>query len=169
MNAVQALKAKYATMTEFQQKEMLRELGISDINLLDASSAETYCKSHNIQTDLANNSAWVKYNDAKADWDNYHAMYVKANALYLDFHDIENTAQIDYNTAVSRAVAENGGLKLTSAQDSAIRRETNYTTETINNANNAELSANLLLDKCKMAVNAQRAGLNFGMMMDFKC
>lgn len=167
MNAVQALKAKYATMTESQQKAMLRELGISDINLLDASSAKAYCQSHNIQTDLGNNSAWVKYNNAKADWNNYHDLYVKANTLYQNLHGIESTARVDYNKAVTRAVAENNGQKLTSAQDSAIRRDTNYTTETINNANNAELSADLLLDKCEMAVDAQRAGLNFGTLMDF--
>jgi len=167
MNEVQALKAKYATMTDFQQREMLQELGISDINLLDASSAKAYCRSHNIQTDLRNNSAWVKYNQAKADWNTYHDMYTQANAQYQNLHDIETTAHGDYKRAVARAVTENGGQKLTSAQDSAIRRDTKYTTETINNANTAEFSAKRLLDKCKTAVDDQWAGLNFGTMMDF--
>ena len=119
---IQAVRSRYASMTEFQQKEMLNELGISDINLLDYKLAQTYCKTHNIQTALANNSAFV----AESIKQNADAKYAQATAMYGDYHNqltfanqLEGTskynAQIYLNKA--QAYANKKGIELNKNSD----------------------------------------------------
>jgi hypothetical protein len=168
-DAISAIKSYYQTLSPEQQQNMLKNLGISDIsaiNIIDMKVAENYCKSNNIQCDLGNNSAWVQYDNAKANWNTRHEQYLAANSIFKKYKATEATAQGNYNTKVSEAMTKNGGLALSSAEDSAIRRNTGYTQETINNTKNAELAANMLLDKCFQEVDNQRAGLAFGTLAD---
>lgn len=165
------IKTAYASMSAVQKADFLKTLGIKnidDINSVNLYAAQEYLKSHNIQGALENNSAWTKYNKAKAAWNNYHDLYTKANAQYHDLKDIKNSALIKYTTLKNQAIQNNGGKDLSAGQDAQLRRQSNYTTETITNAYQAEFDADMLLDKCYQAVDAQRAGLIFGMQGEFK-
>ncbi len=164
------IKTAYASMSAVQKADFLKTLGIKnidDINSVNLYAAQEYLKSHNIQGALENNSAWTKYNKAKAAWNNYHDLYTKANAQYHDLKDIKNSAHREYLKLKKQAIQNNGGKDLRAPKDEELREESNYTTETITNADKAELAADMLLDKCHQAVDAQRAGLIFGMQGEF--
>ncbi len=166
IDAISAIKAQISSMSELEKQQFKKETGcdVSAINIMRYDIAEAYCKKHNIS--LSSTNVWADYNQAKSDWNTYHELYTQANALYHNLNNEKNSAQVDYNKLYSAAVQENGGEKLTTTEDNAIRRKTNYTTETITNARQAELTANNLLAKCFNAVDAQRAGLNKGIIAE---
>ncbi len=164
VDPISAIKSRIATMSELQKQEFAKETGvdISAVNIMSYEVAEKYCKNHNIN--LGTTNVWADYNKAKADWNTYHEMYVQANEAYYNFKSIESKAQKEYTSAYQNALAENGGEALNSTQDLAIRRETNYTTDTIKNTSDADMTARALLSKCYMAVDSQRAGLQKGII-----
>ena len=163
-NAISAIKAQISLMSEFDKQQFTKETGvdISAINIMSYEVAEKYCKNHNIN--LGTTNVWSDYNKAKADWNTYHEMYVQANEAYYNFKSIESKAQKEYTSAYQNALAENGGETLNSTQDAIIRRQTNYTTETMKNTSDADMTARALLSKCYMAVDSQRAGLQKGII-----
>ncbi len=164
IDPISAIKAKISTMSDLQKQEFAKETGvdISAVNIMSYEAAERYCKNHNIN--LGTTNVWADYNKAKSDWNTYHEMYLQANDAYYEFKNAENAARKEYNTAYQSALQENGGEKLNSTQDLAIRRETNYTTETIKNTSQADMTARALLGKCYQAVDSQRAGLQKGII-----
>lgn len=171
-DAISAIKAQISSMSEFDKQQFKKETGvdISVINVMSYDIAEKYCKNHNINLNPTN--VWSDYNNAKKEWNTYHELYTQANSIYKKLNSKKNTAQAEYKSRYAEAVEENGGQKIDTASDMQIRRETNYTTSTINNARQAEGIANALLDKCFNAVESQRAGLNKGILgesaMNFK-
>ena len=164
IDPISAIKSRIATMSELQKQEFAKETGvdISAINIMSYEVAEKYCKNHNIN--LGTTNVWSDYNKAKADWNTYYEMYVQANEAYYNFKSIESKAQKEYTSAYQNALAENGGETLNSTQDAIIRRQTNYTTETMKNTSDADMTARALLSKCYMAVDSQRAGLQKGII-----
>ncbi len=172
IDAISAIKAQISSMSEVEKQQFKKETGfdISSINIMSYEAAEKYCKNHNIN--LSTTNVWADYNQAKAAWNTYHDLYIQANARYDILNSEKNTAHVNYDKLYLLAVQENGGEKLNTAEDNAIRRKTNYTTETITNARQAEHTANDLLDNCYIAVNNQRAALNKGIiaegLMNFK-
>lgn len=171
-DAISAIKAQISSMSESDKQQFKKETGvdISTINVMSYDIAEEYCKKHNINLNPTN--VWADYNNAKKEWNTYHELYTQANSIYKNLNTKKNTAQVEYNSRYAKAVEENGGQKIDTASDMQIRRETNYTTDTIKNAKQAESFANYLLDKCFNAVDSQRAGLNKGILgeaaMNFK-
>lgn len=164
IDPISAIKARISSMSELEKQQFENEtgFGIQAVNIMSYEAAVEYCKNHNIN--LSSTSVWVDYYQAKADWNYYHELYIQANSIYQDLKSQKNTAQEQYDERYASAVQENGGEKLTTTEDNTIKRETNYTTETITNARQAELTADNLLAKCFMAVDAQRAALNEGIM-----
>ncbi len=167
IDPISAIKARIASMTEIEKQAFAKETGvdISAINIMRYDVAVKYCKDHNISLS-PEETIWANYNKAKEDWNTYHDLYVQANDNYHDLHNIKEKTRGAYEEAKAKAVEENGGEKLTTTQDNKIRRDTNYTSETIKNANEAEDTAMALLDKCWDAVGAQRGGLILGTLYE---
>lgn len=168
MDAITALKAQVAGMSATELEQFEKETGFNKDNLylMNYETAKQYCKSHNI--DLTSTNPWAKYNKAKADWNTHHALYTQARANYSNLKDELAKAEAKYNTLASTMMNNKQTDSLTASDEASIRRQSKYTTDNIKSVKDAELSADALLAKCQMDVDAQRAGLNFGTLMDFK-
>lgn len=161
-DAISAIKAQISLMSEFGKQQFTKETGvdISEINFMNYDIAEQYCKKHNINLNSTN--VWADYNKAQKEWYTYHDLYTQAYSEYKTLNYKKNTAHEKYDELCEIAIEKNGGQEIDSTRDREIRRESNYTTETIKNAKQAEMDANSLLDKCIIAVNNQYAGLRKG-------
>lgn len=161
-NAISAIKAQISLMSEFDKQQFTKETGvdISAINVMNYDIAEQYCKKHNINLNSTN--VWADYHKAQKKWDVYHDLYTQANSEYKTLNYKKNIAHKKYDKLCEIAIEKNGGQEIDSASDMKIRRESNYTTDTIKNAKQAETLASSLLDKCFAAVNNQYAGLHKG-------
>lgn len=168
MDAITALKAQVAGMSATELEQFEKETGFNKDNLylMNYETAKQYCKSHNI--DLTSTNPWAKYNKAKADWNIDHALYTQARANYANLKDELAKAETKYNILASTMMNNKQTDSLSAGDDASIRRQSKYTTDNIKSVKDAELSADALLAKCQMDVDAQRAGLNFGTLMDFK-
>lgn len=159
VDAISAIKARISTMSEQEIREFERETGISidAINIMNPEVAEEYCETHGIN--LSDVSLW---NAAKISWQKAHENYMTANADYHDLKDIENSAKNKYDTAYTSAVEKNNGAELTRSEDNKIRRQTNYTEDTMANTKNAENTADYWLAQCQEDVGTMQRTLAFG-------
>ena len=167
MEPIAALQAYVAGLSATELEQFTKETGFNKDNLylMNYETAKLYCKTHNI--DLTSSNPWAKYNKAKANWNIDHALYTQARAQYSNLKDELAKAEAKYNKLASTMMNNKQTDTLSASDEASIRRQSKYTTDNIKSVRDAELSADLLLAKCQMDVDAQRAGLNFGTMMDF--
>ena len=167
MDPIAVLQAQVAGMSATELEQFTKETGFNKENLylMNYETAKLYCKSHNI--DLTSTNPWARYNKAKADWNTDHALYLQAKGQYNNLKYEIAKAEAKYNELAKNLMEQNKSDTLSASDDSSIRRKSKFTTDNIKSVNDAESSADALLAKCQMDVDAQRAGLNFGTLMDF--
>ena len=167
MDPIVALQTQVAGMSATELEQFEKETGFNKDNLylMNYETAKQYCKSHNI--DLTSTNPWAKYNKAKADWNVDHALYTQARANYANLKDELSKAEAKYNELATTMMNNKQTDSLSAGDEASIRRQSKYTTDNIKSVKDAELSADVLLAKCQMDVDSQRAGLNFGTLMDF--
>lgn len=164
VNAIESVKNYYNSLDEKGKAEFKKETGfnsIYSINLMDPKVAERFCQSHNI--DLGETSVWNLYDKGKADYAAALGEFNQAQSIYSDLKGQKETAQKKYNALVSNFKSSNGDdAQISDSQDKQFRRESKFTTDLIQNTNDADLAVNLALSKRWNAVNEQRHGLMFG-------
>ncbi len=172
IDPITAIRAYAASLNDAGRQALEKELGMSldSVGLMNYEVAKEFCKSHDIN--LGETNVWSRYNNAKADWEANYDAYQQANSIYVKMKAEMNRAKKKYEVKYNEALAKNKGQQLNSVQINQIRQETKYTTEVIKNVHDAEFTAANFLDKMNSAVDAQRAGLAFGIVaekgMDFK-
>ena len=166
MDAVTALRTYLSNLPEDKQAEFSKKTGfnLNNLYLMNMKTAKEFCESYGI--DLTSESAWTKYNKAKADWNTHHPQYLQARGQYIDLKDQLAKAEYKYNKLIEQFMEQNDTNVISQSDENEIRDESKYTTDNIKGVRSAELGADALLAKCFTDVDAQRAGLNFGTMMN---
>ena len=164
MDAVTALRAYLSNLPKDKQAEFKQKTGfdLNNLYLMNIETAKAYCENYGI--DLSKESAWAQYNKAKANWNNHHSLYLQARGQYVDLKDQLAEAENKYNKLVAQFMKQNDTDVVSQSAENSLRQQSKYTTDNIKNVKNAELGADALLAKCFMDVDAQRRGLNLGIM-----
>ena len=120
---------------------------------------------------LGNTSIMDLYNKGKALYETYTNLYNQQNNIFIQLKNQKNSCQADYNALIANFEKQNkqqlakngqsGSFAVTTAQINTARQQSGYTLALINNTNQAELAADMLLDKRFAAVDMQRSGMYY--------
>ncbi len=156
-------KTTYTNDTRF---EALRNQGVS---YEDFSANQAYYMSKLSKTSIMSLEKDGLYEKGKALYETYTNLYNKQNNVFIQYKNKLQANKGSYDELIKQFELQNkqqlakngksGSFAVTTAQKNSAISQSGYTTDLIKNTNQAEMSADLLLDKRFQAVDMQRRGI----------
>jgi len=154
------------TYTYDSRFEDLRKSGVS---FEDFSAHQDFYMNKLSRTSIMSLANEGLYEKGKALYNTYTDLYNVTNNIFHQLKNKKDTSKANYNDLIKNFEAQNrkqlakngqsGSFAATDAQKHTAISQSGYTTELINNTNDAENLADTYLDKRFMAVDMQRRGL----------
>lgn len=146
--------------------EALRNQGVS---YEDFSANQTFYMNKLSKTSIMSLEKEGLYEKGKALYETYTNMYNQQNNVFIQYKNKLTANKEQYDNLIKQFELQNqqqlakngksGSFAATDAQKNSAISQSGYTTALINATNDAELSADLLLDKRFQAVDMQRRGI----------
>ena len=156
-------KTTYTNDTRF---EALRKQGVS---YEDFSANQTFYMNKLSKTSIMSLEKDGLYEKGKSLYETYTNMYNQQNNVFIQYKHKLTTNKNNYDNLIKQFELQNkqqlakngksGSFAATSAQKNSAISQSGYTTALIKTTNDAEMSADLLLDKRFQAVDMQRRGI----------
>lgn len=156
-------KTTYTNDTRF---EALRNQGIS---YEDFSADPDYYMNKLSKTSIMSLEKDGLYEKGKALYETYTNLYNKQNNVFIQYKNKLQANKGNYDELIKQFELQNkqqlakngksGSFAVTTAQKNSAISQSGYTTDLIKNTNQAEMCADLLLDKRFQAVDMQRRGI----------